>query len=64
MVNAALAASFDVSIDGSCGYKLVGRMTILASAAITSFCIAAAASFRESVRGSLGREAWGQTSLL
>jgi hypothetical protein len=40
MVNAAFAASFDVSIHGSCGYKLVGRMTILASAAIASFCIA------------------------
>jgi hypothetical protein len=44
MVNAAYAASFDVSIDGSCGYKLVGQMTILASAAITSFRIAAAAA--------------------
>jgi hypothetical protein len=54
MVNADFAASFDVSIDGSCGYKLVGWMTILASAAITSFRIAAvaaaaAASFRLSI---------------
>jgi hypothetical protein len=51
MVNATFAASFDVSIDGSCGYNLVDRMTILASAAITSFRIAAAAaaSFRRSI---------------
>jgi hypothetical protein len=51
MVNVAFVVSFDVSIHGSCGYKLVGRMTILASAAITSFCIAAAAAaaFRLSI---------------
>jgi hypothetical protein len=54
MVNATFSASFDVSIHGSCGYKLVGRMTILASAAFTSFRIAApaAASFRLSINRS------------
>jgi hypothetical protein len=56
MVNAAFAVSFDVSIDRSCGYKLVGRMTILASAAITSFriaaAVAAAALFRLSINKS------------